>query len=52
VCPAFVAASLAEPHKTERQRHALNSRAVALGMHDFGRVLRKRLPAVLMLLGD
>lgn len=29
-----------------------DSRAVALGMHDFGRVLRQRLPAVLMLLGD
>jgi len=28
------------------------SRAVALGMHDFGRVLRKRLLAVLVLLGD
>ena len=52
VRPAFVAASLSAPHETERQRHALKLARVALGMHDFGRVLWKSLPAVLMFLGD
>jgi hypothetical protein len=50
VRPAFMAASLSALHETERQRHAL--KLVALGTHDFGRVFRKSLPAVLMLLGD
>ena len=53
VCPAFVAASLAEPHETERQRHALKlarrrtrharfrscpSEALARGPHAPGRL--------------
>ena len=42
VVPALVASGLSTPHEAELTGHPLNSRAVALGIHDFGRVLGQR----------
>lgn len=51
VDPAFVTAGLAA-RKPSAAAARWNWRAVALGMHDFGRVLWQRLSSLLIFLGD
>ena len=50
--PSFVAARLAEAFEPQAEATRRNSSAWALGMHDFGRVLRERQALLVILRRD
>jgi hypothetical protein len=50
--PPLVASGLSMLDESEATGHRWNSRAVALGIHDFSRILGQRSATLLILLGD